>query len=103
MYEEKFKKRLVQLREQKGVSAREMSLAIGQNANYINNIETGKALPSMTGFFYICEYLGIEPGEFFDTQTDCPTRIRELTEELKRLDGRQLDSIAILVQGLIKK
>ena len=43
-YEERFSKRLIQLRMQKGVSAREMSLSIGQNASYINNIETGKAL-----------------------------------------------------------
>ena len=56
-YEERFSKRLIQLRMQKGVSAREMSLSIGQNASYINNIETGKALPSMNGFFYICEYM----------------------------------------------
>lgn len=36
--DEKFiKDRIVQLRTQKGVSARDMSLSIGQNKNYINN------------------------------------------------------------------
>ena len=55
MYENEFQTRLAQLREKKGVSARDMSLSIGQNPGYINNIETGKALPSMSGFFYICE------------------------------------------------
>ena len=39
MYEEFFSRRLAQLRAQKGVSAREMSLAIGQNSSYINRIE----------------------------------------------------------------
>ncbi len=53
MYENEFQVRLAQLREKKGVSARDMSLSIGQNPGYINNIETGKALPSMSGFFYI--------------------------------------------------
>ena len=53
MYEEEFAERLVALRMKKGVSARDMSLSIGQNAGYINNIENGKALPSMTSFFYI--------------------------------------------------
>ena len=52
-YEERFSKRLIQLRMQKGVSAREMSLSIGQNASYINNIETGKALPSMSANTWI--------------------------------------------------
>lgn len=65
MTEKEFSLRLAQLRSEKGVSARDMSLSIGQNASYINNIENGKALPSMTGFFYICEYLNITPGEFF--------------------------------------
>lgn len=51
MYEEEFPIRLAKLRNQKGTSARDMSLSIGQNAGYINNIETGKALPSMSSFF----------------------------------------------------
>lgn len=53
MYEEFFSRRLAQLRAQKGVSAREMSLAIGQNSSYINRIENQRAFPSMQGFFYI--------------------------------------------------
>lgn len=65
MYEEFFSRRLAQLRAQKGVSAREMSLAIGQNSSYINRIENQRAFPSMQGFFYICEYLGVTPGAFF--------------------------------------
>ena len=64
--DKRFAKRLAHLRKIKGVSAREMSLAIGQNNAYINSIENGKNFPTMTGFFYICEYLGIEPREFFD-------------------------------------
>ena len=65
MEEKDFALRLARLREKKGVSARDMSLSIGQNPGYINNIETGKAKPSMDGFFFICEYLGITPREFF--------------------------------------
>lgn len=51
MYEDFFAERLASLREQKRVSAREMSLAIGQNESYINRIENKKAFPSMQGFF----------------------------------------------------
>ena len=39
MTEKEFSLRLAQLRGEKGVSARDMSLSIGQNASYINNIE----------------------------------------------------------------
>ena len=57
-YEEFLPQRLTQLRMQKNVSARDMSLSLGQANNYINSIENRKALPSMQSFFYICEYLG---------------------------------------------
>ena len=73
-----FAQRLAALRIQKGSSARDMSLSIGQSAGYINNIENGVNLPSMTVFFYICDYLDITPKEFFDTDTKNPTRANEL-------------------------
>lgn len=102
MYEEDFPIRLVKLRTLKGVSAREMSLAIGQNPSYINNIESGKALPSMSGFFFICEYLGITPQEFFDTESSAPEELRILTDKLKRLDPEQIKTISTLVDGLLR-
>ena len=103
MYENEFQTRLAQLREKKGVSARDMSLSIGQNPGYINNIETGKALPSMSGFFYICEYLQLSLKEFFDTNAKNPEKLNELIKDLKKLDDKQLDNIASIVQGLVKK
>ena len=66
MYEEQFSKRLTELRTQKGVSARDMSLSIGQNPGYIRAIESGTAFPTMANFFYICEYFNITPQEFFN-------------------------------------
>ena len=59
-----FIQRLVDLRLKKGVSARDMSLSLGQSAGYINNIENGVNYPSMTVFFYICDYFGISPKDF---------------------------------------
>ncbi len=103
MYENEFQTRLSQLREQKGVSARDMSLSIGQNPGYINNIETGKALPSMSGFFYICEFLQLSPKDFFDTDAKNPERLNALIEDLKHLDDKQLENIASIVKGLTKK
>lgn len=100
VYEEVFALRLSKLRNQKGVSARDMSLSIGQNQNYINNIESGRSLPSLTGFFYICEYLGITPSEFFDLDSSDPTALRGLTEKLKRLPPEYLGHIEAIVDGL---
>ena len=56
MCKEAFSKRLVQLRMAKGVSARDMSLSLGQNPGYINSIENNKTFPSMSNFFEICDY-----------------------------------------------
>lgn len=50
MCKEAFSKRLVQLRMAKGVSARDMSLSLGQNPGYINSIENNKTFPSMSNF-----------------------------------------------------
>ena len=103
MDEKDFALRLAQLREKKNVSAREMSLAIGQNPGYITNIESGKSLPSLMGIFYICDYLGISVCEFFDLDTKNPTKLNDIISDLKKLDDHQLDSIANLVRGLTKK
>ena len=77
-----------------------MSLSMGQNPGYINNIESGKALPSLTGFFYICEYLDITPQEFFDTDLEYPEQIRSIINDLKKLNERQLRNISEIVKDL---
>ncbi len=59
--------RLAKLRQHRGVSARQMSLDIGQNKNYINSIESGRNYPNMQNFFDICIYLHIRPKDFFQT------------------------------------
>ncbi len=102
MEEKDFSLRLAQLRTQKGVSARDMSLSIGQNAGYINNIESGKMMPSFSGFFFICEYLGITPAEFFDFETSNPKELAKLTSNLKRLDSATLTNISAIVEKLVK-
>ena len=99
-YEEFLPQRLTQLRMQKNVSARDMSLSLGQANNYINSIENRKALPSMQSFFYICEYLGVTPQEFFDEGNACPARLRELMDEAKRLDESALVHLLALMREL---
>lgn len=93
-----FAKRLTELRNHNGISARDMSLSIGQSAGYINNIENGLNLPSMTAFFYICDYLGISPQECFDTEVENPTKIRELTDLCRGLTDTQLDNLIALIK-----
>ena len=102
MEREDFCKRLTQLRMSKGVSARDMSLSIGQSPNYINGIEGGKNYPSMETFFYICDYFGITPKEFFDIDSSNPTKAAELMEIVKSLSREQLDLFIALGKAVKK-
>lgn len=102
MEKEEFIKRLVDLRMQKGVSARDMSLSLGQSPNYINNLEAGLSFPSMSTFFYICDYFRITPQEFFDTGARNPAKIQELVQAAKRLDDEKLDHLIAIAQDLTK-
>ena len=102
MEKKQFIERLTQLRLSKGVSARDMSLSLGQSAGYINNIENGVNLPSMTVFFYICDYFGITPKEFFDDDTDEPSKVRELADAAGKLTTEQLDHLIAIVKAMTK-
>lgn len=102
-YKDFFKERLPELRQNKDISAREMSLSLGCNPGYINNIECGKALPAMHNFFYICEYLNISPSEFFQREVNDPEQLSELIGNLKKLNPEELDSINTLVRNMCKK
>ena len=103
MEQKEFSERLTKLRLEKGVSARDMSLSIGQSAGYINNIENGIAFPSMTVFFYICEYLNITPMEFFETDMHSPSKNTELLEAVRGLDTEQLSLVIAVAKGLARK
>ena len=93
-----FSMRLSSLRAQKGVSARDMSLSIGQSPNYINSIESGTSFPSMNMFFYICEYFGITPADFFNYEIAAPAKHNELLKEIERLDYKEIDSLLLLIK-----
>lgn len=101
--DEKFiKDRIIQLRTQKGVSARDMSLSIGQNKNYINIIENGGNLPSMNGLILICEYFDITLKEFFDTENKNPNTLNELIKKVKPLSEEAIRSIINLIDEIKK-
>lgn len=88
-----FPDRVAELRMKKGVSARDMSLSLGQSESYINKIENRRTLPSMNGFIYICEYLGITPRDFFDTELSSPSQVREISKTAKKLTNEQAELI----------
>ena len=102
MFEDLLATRLAKLRAQKGVSAREMSHEIGQNSRYINRIENRRAMPSMQGFLYICEYLGVTPAQFFSEDINSPKMINELVKEMQDLSPDQLEIVQSIIADIKK-
>ncbi len=77
-----------------------MSLSIGQGPGYINNIENGHNLPSMSVFFYICDYLDVEPSEFFDSSNKNPVELNNLISVMKTMSDTKLNSISTIVEQM---
>ncbi len=97
------RERITRLRLQKGVSEYKMSYDLGHSRGYINNISSGKTLPSMTEFFAICEYFGITPVEFFDDRAENPRLTKELLAAMGELDEADLSLTLTVVRRLLKK
>jgi len=93
--------RITKLRTSKGVSARDMSISMGQNVNYVNNIENRKAEPSLSGFFIILEYFGVSPQEFFDTGNTNPVQLNDFIEDVKQLDDSELFHLSHFMKEIV--
>ena len=96
-----FPSRITELRTQKGISARDMSLSLGQSESYINKIENKRTLPSMAGFIYICEYLGITPQDFFNVDSPAPQKSKEVLFELSKLTASQADHVMMIIRDIV--
>lgn len=89
MDENYIRDRISKLRTKKNISEYKMSLDLGHSKSYIQSISSGKSLPSLSEFLYICDYLGVTPKEFFDDTVTEPTLVNELynlTKEMSKED-----------------
>lgn len=91
------------LRTKKGISEYKMSLDLGHSKSYVQSISAGRALPSLSEFLYICEYLGVTPKEFFDEETKDPQLIRELYNISLSLEKEDLEVLLSMAKRLKEK
>lgn len=103
MNEKFIRERITELRIQKNISEYKMSLDLGHSKSYIQSISSGKALPSMSEFLYICEYLDITPKEFFDVNDTETIKLHQLFISAKELNNEDLDVLIYLANHLKKK
>lgn len=92
------RERITQLRLQKNVSEREMSLDMGRGHGYIHNIVSGASLPTMESFLEICEYFHVTLMEFFDYELSNPVDAKEIYYELKRLCKNDTEKLLNLLK-----
>lgn len=95
--------RISELRSKKGISEYKMSLDLGHSKSYIQSISSGKALPSFSEFLYICEYLGVTPKEFFDTDSNEPQMICQLMNLARSLSSEDLLVLITMAERLAAK
>lgn len=89
MDENYIRDRISEIRTKKNISEYKMILDLGHSKSYIQSISSGKSLPSLSEFLYICDYLGVTPKEFFDDTVTEPTLVNELynlTKEMSKED-----------------
>lgn len=101
MFDTFVRDRITQLRLKKGVSEYQMSYDLGHSRGYINNISSGKALPSMSEFFAICEYFSISPEEFFNERLQDPVMYKQILSSLEQLNTEDLLLVFKLIQRLL--
>lgn len=103
MNEQFIRERISFLRTKKGVSEYKMSYDLGHSKSYMQSISSGRALPSLGEFIYICEYLGVTPKEFFDTDIKEPALIHELNEKVKEMSEDDIKALITVADRLVEK
>lgn len=100
MEEQFIRDRLSKLRQEKQVSERKMSLDLGHSTSYIRSITSGRALPSMTEFLYICEYLGISPAEFFTERTPVTPLQQKAIDHICAMSDADLSDLIAYIEHM---
>lgn len=103
MYLQFIRERISLLRIKKKVSEYKMSTDLGHSKSYIQSISSGRSLPSMSEFLYICEYLGVTPKEFFDEDVKEPQLVQKLYNLTRNMSEADLNILIGTAERLNSK
>lgn len=87
------RERITSLRMMKGVSEYAMSLDLGKSRGYINNISSGKSLPSLSELFNICDYLEISVRDFFNSADKTPEKTARILDMYPKMNEEDKDVV----------
>ncbi len=102
MYEQFIREKITQLRIKKGVSEYQMSYDLGHSRGYVNNISSGKSLPSLKEFIAICDYFDITPQQFFDSDIKDPELFQQALVGLKQLREKDLRMVLEIINRFLQ-
>lgn len=94
--------RIDELRNEKGLSERKLSLELGLNTGYFYDIRTEKSLPSLSEFLSLCEYLKITPKEFFDNNDKISLVKNQAKAIIEQLDDSDVETLLIVIEKFLK-
>lgn len=97
------RERISVLRTKKNVSEYRMSTDLGHSKSYIQSISSGRSMPSLGEFLYICEYLGVTPKEFFDEDMKEPQLVQRLCELTRNMSEADLNVLISTAERLNDK
>ena len=89
-----------EIRINKGIPQKALADALSVDNAVISNIENGHNLPSMAVFFYICDYLGVTPCEFFEVENNDPATLSPIFEQIKKLKPEQVEVLQAMLNQM---
>lgn len=97
------RERISVLRTKMNVSEYRMSTDLGHSKSYMQSISSGRSMPSLGEFLYICEYLGVTPKEFFDEDMKEPQLVQKLCELTRNMSEADLNILISTAKRLNDK
>lgn len=88
-------KRIIELREAKGISTNKLANLAGISQSYLRDIELGKKQPTVEYLSYICDALGITLKIFFDDSEEQP-----LEKAIAKLSGEQQEKLLAFINTI---
>lgn len=92
------RQRITECRVKKGISEYKLSTDMGHSKGYIQNITSGRSMPSMSEFLYMCECFGITPKQFFDDGAENPVLLNEAVALMSGMNDDDLKAVIGLLQ-----
>lgn len=96
------REKITKLRLEHNLSEYALSQSLGQSPGYIQNITSGRSLPSMQVFLNICEFFEIEPSVFFEDPIPNDLQ-REIRKEMQSLPEEDLKVLLYIARKMKQK